>query len=540
MKGGDAHDQLARSHRCRRSAVRNRTVLCRNQQLVTVAGPSPTHNMQKPRPISLFVSGTVLASAAALTLAWSGPGRFPGPWGLFVFLSIGILLELTSTQAKVGGITGSVSFLVDLGAPLLFGGFWGGVIVGSSALFANLALRKEPIRAVFNTGQRVLSVVAAAAVYAWIGGSTPPDFLVNPSALPFAKVVAGILAFVGGAFAYFLTNSVLVSCAVAISEGRPLERVWRAITLYVIGYDLAASLVCLLVAWAYLAFDSDAGAGRLVLLVVFLPFVAARHVYGKLSTLQSLYGELDHAYDRLELALREQLEMMVKSIEARDPYTSGHSRRVSALSKAIAVDMGISGSELDEVENAALMHDVGKIHEEFAPLLQKEGRLTQDEWEIMKTHAVKSADLVGLFSRFRGAVQAAVRSHHERWDGKGYPDGIVAEAIPLGARIIMISDTIDAMTTDRPYRKALPFEKVVAELQKYSGAQFDPAVVDIAVNSVTVRRLVSDKHFLAEQTAPRSPLLTGRPPRPALRSQSSFLEAARAGAVSPNVRGENR
>ncbi|MCG3773760.1 MAG: Cyclic di-GMP phosphodiesterase response regulator RpfG [Nitrospira sp.] len=487
--------------------------------------------MLKMRPIWTFVVGMVAASAAALVLSSSGPGRFPGAWGLFVFLSTGVLLELSSTQAKVGGITGSVSFLVDLGAPLLFGGFWGGVIVGSSALFSNLALRKEPIRVVFNTGQRVLSVVAAAAVYGWVGGTTPPDFLVNPSALPFAEVVRGILAFLAGAFAYFLTNSIAVSCAVAISERRPLERVWRTITLYVIGYDLSASLVCLLVAWAYLEFDSDAGAGRLVLLVVFLPFVAARHVYGKLSTLQQLYGELDQAYEKLELALREQLEMMVKSIEARDPYTSGHSRRVSALSKAIAVDLGITGPELDEIENAALLHDVGKIHEEFAPLLKKEGRLTQDEWEIMKTHAAKSADLVGLFSRFRGPVQSAVRSHHERWDGKGYPDGMATESIPLGARIIMIADTIDAMTTDRPYRGALPFEKIVAELQKYRGSQFDPSVVDMTVNSVTVRRLVSDKQFLAEQTAPRSAFAVGRPPRPALRSQSSFLDAARAGGA---------
>ena len=218
--------------------------------------------MQTMRPIVMFVAFTLVASVAALALSFSSPGHFPGAWGLFVFLSIGILLELTSTQAKVGGITGSVSFLVDLGAPLLFGGFWGGVIVGVSALFSNLALRKEPIRAVFNTGQRVLSVTAAAAVYAWVGGTTPPAFLVNPSALPFSNVVGGILAFLAGAFAYFLTNSVAVSCAVAISERRSLDRVWRTITLYVIGYDLAASLVCLLVAWAYLEFDSDAGAGR--------------------------------------------------------------------------------------------------------------------------------------------------------------------------------------------------------------------------------------------------------------------------------------
>src|SRR6185369_7604451 len=247
-------------------------------------------------------------------------------------------------------------------------------------------------------------------------------------------------------------------------------------------------------------FNSSPGVGKLGFLAVFLPIVGAKHVYAKLNTLQSLYDELDVAYEKLELNVREQLEMMVKSIEARDPYTSGHSRRVAALSKAIAQDLGLETTLVDEIENAALLHDVGKIHAEFAPLLSKEGRLTEEEWETMKTHATKSAELVALFSRFRGNVLESVRWHHERWDGKGYPDGISGEAIPTGARIIMVADTIDAMSTDRPYRKALSFEKVVSELIKFRGIQFDPALVDVTVNSVTVRRLVSDKDFLAEQT----------------------------------------
>ncbi|MEO8452252.1 MAG: HD domain-containing phosphohydrolase, partial [Gemmatimonadota bacterium] len=185
-------------------------------------------------------------------------------------------------------------------------------------------------------------------------------------------------------------------------------------------------------------------------------------------------------------------------------------------------------SEVDEIETAALLHDVGKIHEEFAPLLQKEGRLTQDEWEIMKTHAAKSAELVGLFSRFRGNVQNTVRSHHERWDGKGYPDGLASDAIPLGARIIMIADTVDAMSTDRPYRKALPFEKVVAELQKYKGIQFDPALVEVTVSSVTVRRLVLEKEYVVDHAQAVAP--TRLKPRQAFRSQSSLLDALRSSA----------
>jgi len=233
-------------------------------------------------------------------------------------------------------------------------------------------------------------------------------------------------------------------------------------------------------------------------LAVCLPIIGIRHVYNKLNTLKDLFAELDSAYEQLELNVREQLAMMVKAIEARDPYTSGHSRRVCGLSRAIATDLGLTPEQVEEIENAALLHDVGKIHAEFAPLLQKEGKLTEDEWEVMKTHSAKSAELVSLFSRFRGYVVSCVRHHHERWDGRGYPDGIAGEAIPLGARIITIADTVDAMTTNRPYRGALPVDVVLAELNKCRGAQFDAQLVDLAVNSVTVRRLIADPSLIPE------------------------------------------
>ena len=105
----------------------------------------------------------------------------------------------------------------------------------------------------------------------------------------------------------------------------------------------------------------------------------------------------------------------------------------------------------------------------------------------MKTHSAKSAELVSSFSRFQGYVVSCVRHHHERWDGRGYPDGIAAQEIPLGARIITIADTIDAMTTNRPYRNALPLEVVLAELNKGRSTQFDSELVELTVNSVTVR-----------------------------------------------------
>jgi len=108
----------------------------------------------------------------------------------------------------------------------------------------------------------------------------------------------------------------------------------------------------------------------------------------------------------------------------------------------------------------------------------------------MQTHSVKSAELVGIITKFKGFIQESVRHHHERWDGEGYPTGLRGKNIPLGARIILISDTIDAMTTDRPYRKRLGLEIVIAELQKCKGTQFDPDLVEVAVSSVSLRRLI--------------------------------------------------
>ena len=140
----------------------------------------------------------------------------------------------------------------------------------------------------------------------------------------------------------------------------------------------------------------------------------------------------------------------------------------------------------------------------------------------MKTHAAKSEELVAMFSHFHGTVQAAVRHHHERWDGLGYPDGVAGDRIPMGARIIMVADTIDAMTTERPYRKALGFDVVIAELQKHRGTQFDPALVDRVVSSVSIRRLATTQG--APLTDDELPSLS----KPvSLRSHGSFFVSRR-------------
>src|ERR1035437_419805 len=145
---------------------------------------------------------------------------------------------------------------------------------------------------------------------------------------------------------------------------------------------------------------------------------------------------------------------MVAAIEARDPYTSGHSQRVAEYSRIVAHAAGLGARAAARAHTAALLHDVGKIHEEFAPILRKAGRLDEAEFAIMRLHSEKGAVLVAKVTQFRDLVPA-VRSHHEAWDGSGYPDKLTGERIPLWARVITFADTIDAMTTDRPYREAL-------------------------------------------------------------------------------------
>jgi len=208
-----------------------------------------------------------------------------------------------------------------------------------------------------------------------------------------------------------------------------------------------------------------------------------------------------HANLQLEQANRELLELMVKSIEARDKYTSGHSVRVSSYAKAICRALGLPAKEMEQIGTAALLHDVGKIYEEFGPILRKHSHLSAEERLLIRTHPARSGELIGTISGLRGYVERCVRAHHENYDGGGYPDGLAGDEIPLGARIIMVADTADAMMTDRPYRAALSYEEMLLELEAKSGAQFDPMVVEAFRQSTAIRRLLEERQQLLERTS---------------------------------------
>jgi len=193
------------------------------------------------------------------------------------------------------------------------------------------------------------------------------------------------------------------------------------------------------------------------------------------------------------------------------PGFTSHSLLPMAAKHAGLSFAGLSAKLVDQIANAALMHDVGKIYEEFAPILRKEGRLTPEERILMRKHPVKSAELAGTIADFKGYVELAIKHHHENFDGTGYPDGLVGQGIPIGARIIMVADTIDAMTTDRPYRKALSLQRALEEISKYSGRQFDPKLVELVIKSPSIRRL------LGPQLVQEAPIPSMQMPSRALR-----------------------
>ena len=424
--------------------------------------------MTEPKALDklrIYVLVAVVTMAAAYLFVangWTLPsGSSSANWnGIVAFAALAILCDTSFLRMSFANVGSSVAFVPFIASVMLFPHPWPMAISGLTAFVVDTFVRKKPaIRIWFNTAQYMLAVGVAAEIYYALGGSVA-DTRFSFNAPAFVALVA----------TYFLVNSGSVALAVAISSRVSVREAWHRIAAGTLLYDLLASSLAVLLTYLYLK-------SQLVgLAVLVVPLFFVRHMHQ--MNLQ------------LERVNRELLELMVKAIEARDPYTSGHSLRVSEYARSIARDLDLSAKVVDHITSAAILHDVGKIYEEFAPLLRKEGKLTPDERMLMQRHPARSAELAATIAEFRGPVELAIRHHHENYDGTGYPDGLAEEKIPLAARIIMIADTLDAMTTDRPYRKALTFERTLEEFRKFSGKQFDPALVELVAQSANLRRLL--------------------------------------------------
>jgi HD-GYP domain-containing protein (c-di-GMP phosphodiesterase class II) len=355
------------------------------------------------------------------------------------------------------GSHGEVSFIPFLTAIVVAPGWPTLAMLFAAVALAELPKNKDRVKKIFNVAQTILALASAVAAYRLSGGVS----LVVDNTFRFVPHVLAVGTFL-------VVNAAAVSGVLSLVEGKGFFRVFIQNNASSFAYDLFSIPGVYFVARAYTDW-SWWGVG----LTVFL-------LYGVRLTYQ--------ARVQLENTNRELLELFVHTVEFRDPYTSGHSQRVARFSRTIARAIGLSTKEVQRIGRAALLHDVGKIHEVFAPILSKPGKLTPEERALMELHPVKSAELVAKLSDFEDIV-ADVRHHHERFDGKGYPDQLEGKSIPLGSRIIAFADTIDAMTTDRPYRKGMTPDEVRQEILRCRGAQFDPDICDALVNSPVFAQL---------------------------------------------------
>jgi len=200
-------------------------------------------------------------------------------------------------------------------------------------------------------------------------------------------------------------------------------------------------------------------------------------------------GAIERAVDQLKKAAQENhllfinsVRMLAAAIDAKDPYTRGHSERVARYSIAIGKNLGLSEKEMRNLRISALLHDVGKIGIDDR-ILRKPGALSDDEFEVMKGHPAKGAAIMSGVAQLIDIIPG-MKYHHEKWSGGGYPDGLTGDQIPMQARIVSIADTLDAMTTNRPYQKAMELGYVVDKIKSFAGTRFDPHVVDAFVNAV--------------------------------------------------------
>ena len=386
---------------------------------------------------ALLAAGVVYAYGPAVSPAHVRSSMF--------FASVGLLALALAYQMPVG-VSGNISFIPFLSALALGPGPVLVVSVAMAIATSEAMHRRTKLKAVFNVAQYTLAISVASLTYLMLGGQR-----IDPK-----NGAWFILPFVASYATWLVINTAAVSGVIATASGKAMLPTWRQVAGGAVLYDLLAVPVVYGFAYVYARWGGGVAAG------VAVPLFGLRQLYKTNYQLETINQEL--------------LQLIVRTVEARDPYTSGHSERVSRYAGRICKILATTSKESQQIVKAALLHDVGKIHEEFHPILRKPGRLTAEEYAIMQTHSAKGAVLVATVTQFR-ELAPAIRAHHEAWDGTGYPDRLSGERIPLAARIIAVADTIDAMSTDRPYRDALPPDAIRHELLAQSARQFDPSLI---------------------------------------------------------------
>ena len=413
--------------------------------------------------------------AAALLFANYAP-ELQGPiLVLAILLAINIVADLNPIQIYGNtyisvGMVATIAMIVLFGAP-------GVVFTAPAEAIAGAAARRRlDFRAVHNTAMFTIVYCAATFTYTTLGGEVAPVSL-GTSLVPAAMAATAVA---------FSLNAIFLAVVLSLVAGQSVKASWdrhawlapHYMALGFIGLALALSYVSLGV-FGIVAFLTPAATLRIAMKqYVDKTKDQVQQLEQQNAALTSANIEVVRMGDELRQSYDGTLEALVNALDARDQETKGHSLRVSKYMMDIARELGVAeGSpEWLNMQRGSLLHDVGKIGVSDSILL-KPGKLTSDEWKLMRLHPEIGYKMLHQVKFLEGPAEI-ILAHHERWDGQGYPRGLAENEIPLGARIFPVVDTFDAMTSDRPYRKALSTDEALNEILKYSGSQFDPRVVE--------------------------------------------------------------
>jgi putative nucleotidyltransferase with HDIG domain len=473
----------------------------------------PSEERRHPRPHALhgptFFSlsrrlGVVVGVVSALGFAAGIAGLIFGHstdiYGLLAVVGlVGGGQALSFELAEVEG-TISVSAVGSLAGAALFD-YRAALPLAVTICVVEWSARRQSLHQVmYNIATLSLSSLAAAAVFSLNFGGTGNQLVF--------QLVSAALGVVGGAV-YFGVNMALVSVASGVEGHENPWSVFHERFAWLMPHYVVYGFIGAVMALAYHA------VGLYALAVFAVPLLLMRktqEAYLKhtqksamklreaAETIQSQNVSLEQANRLLRERSTAAMESLSATVDARDSYTAGHSRRVQQLSLAIGRELGLSQAELDLLGHAALFHDIGKLAIPDAILL-KPASLTAEEWALMQRHAEEGARIIDRLGFLQDAVPA-IRHHHERFDGTGYPDRIAGEEIPLGARIIHVADALDSMLTTRIYRAARPVNEALAEVKNKAGSQFCPRCVQALERILPLESVVGDLPGEAQQQRP--------------------------------------
>ncbi len=405
-----------------------------------------------------FVGMVFLAGVGGLLVGWHGDVI---RWDLLLlFAGLTAAVELISLD-NTGKTRISVSVVPIFAAALLFHD--AGIAAAATASAVSLAIRaRSPLhRLLFNLGTILLSVQGAHWMFSTVGSGDDASLPLGSLLVP--AMLAGLT--------YYGINQLLLCIVRGLHERRAPWEIWASEYRWLWPHYVALGALGLLAARGFL----DYGVAGLIALMapVGMMHIAFRQFMKQSKT---HLDELQQMNSRLTDSYEATLQALTRALDTRDEETEEHSQRVRRYTELIGRQLGVVEDELTEIVHGALLHDIGKIGVPDAILL-KPGKLTPDELSIMRKHPEIGFRMIAHIP-FLAKASEVVLHHHETYDGRGYPAGLSGDKIPLGARIFAVADTFDAMTSDRPYRSALPVESALAEIRRCRGTQFDPLVVD--------------------------------------------------------------